>query len=113
MQPNSTVSAWPNSGFEASISNSKISRYGNGRRSPSRRGSTSCRRPGTAGSFAANTSRKAATTSFLRLLPVPEWKTFTVDRAKNGLKTERLAVRFTPAKDSEIDLDDDVVSPIE
>ena len=45
--------------------------------------------------------------------PGPEWKTFTVDRAKNGLKTERLAVRFTPAKDSEIDLDDVVVSPIE
>ena len=43
----------------------------------------------------------------------PEWTTFTVDREKRGLKTERMSVRFTPAKDSEIDLDDVVVSPME
>ena len=42
-----------------------------------------------------------------------EWKTYTVDREKNGLKTERLSVRFTPTKDSAIDLDDVYVSPIE
>ena len=43
----------------------------------------------------------------------PEWKTFTVVREKKGLDTERLAVRFTPQKDSVIDIDDVVVSPLE
>ena len=42
-----------------------------------------------------------------------EWKTFAVDREKKGMKTERLAVRFTSAKESAIDLDDVVVSPME
>jgi hypothetical protein len=42
-----------------------------------------------------------------------EWKTFSVVREKNGLPTERLAVRFTPQKDSMIDLDDVFVSPME
>ena len=43
----------------------------------------------------------------------PEWKAFTVERKKNGLKTERLAVRFSALADSEIDLDDVYVSPME
>ena len=43
----------------------------------------------------------------------PEWKTFTTVREKKGLATERMAVRFTPAKDSSIDIDDVFVSPIE
>ena len=43
----------------------------------------------------------------------PEWKLYTVDREKRGAKTERLAVRFTPLKDSSVDLDDVVASPIE
>ncbi len=42
-----------------------------------------------------------------------EWKTFSVVREKNGLPTERLAVRFTPQKDSAVDLDDVYVSPME
>ena len=41
-----------------------------------------------------------------------DWQTVTVDRAKNGKPTERMAVRFTAQKDSEIDIDDVVVSPI-
>ena len=43
----------------------------------------------------------------------PEWKTFAAVREKNGVATERLAVRFTPAKGSSIDIDDVVVSPVE
>ena len=41
-----------------------------------------------------------------------DWQCVTVDRAKNGKPTERMAVRFAALKDSEIDIDDVVVSPI-
>ena len=39
------------------------------------------------------------------------WRAVTVERTKNGLPTERLAVRFRTTPGSRIDLDDVIVSP--
>lgn len=39
------------------------------------------------------------------------WRAVTVERTKNGLPTERLAVRFSATPGSRIDLDDVIVSP--
>lgn len=43
----------------------------------------------------------------------PEWTSFTFDRFRKGSIAERMTVRFTPQEDSEIDLDDIVVSFVE
>jgi hypothetical protein len=43
----------------------------------------------------------------------PEWKTYSVERVKNGLPTERMSVRFSVSADSCVDVDDVFVQPIE
>lgn len=42
----------------------------------------------------------------------PEWKTFVAERSKNGLKTERMSVRFSALEGSSVDIDDVYVSPV-
>jgi hypothetical protein len=43
----------------------------------------------------------------------PGWKTFSTEREKNGLKSERLGLYFSAGKDSVIDIDDVFVSPMQ